>query len=1283
MPADLLDATANDVGRLDDSQLRALIARLCEAEVERKGLPRTAVTSGGHQDAKDGGVDVRVELPSDPAWCGNIPRPATIFQSKNSKMAPAAIREEMRPEGILRPSIVEVLRRGGAYVMVSNREIYGVADVFLQQRKAAMEEAVRPDVPEHLGVLDFYDSSRLASWVRSHPEVMLWLRNVIGKPLQGWKNWEQLWSAHDTDFLQDEALRLRVPNASEDAGMDALQGIATLRDALRPEGACVRLAGLSGFGKTRLVVALFEAKVGANALAASEMVYTDISDEPFPLPLELCRQLHARNRASVLVVDNCPPILHAQLTKFVKESNARLRLLTVEYDVQEEEVDETAVFRLESASDDLIERLVAKRFPELQPTDPEVIAGFSNGNARVAIALAKTVCKGEKLTGLKDNELFRRLFHQRHDQSRQLLQVARCSSLLYSFQFTAKDVDYSPELLVLAELAGIEPGLFLSQVQELKNRGLLQTRSTWAAILPHAIANRLAKESLERISVQKLLRLLGTEGRERMLKSFARRLGYLADSTVAQHIVGDWLSPGGMLGALQDLDAERFSWFERVAPVAESEALDAYERALNATSGLEGARYRPCEQHAERLLRLLAYQPVNFAKVIDLLRVYIARQDDAEARKHILERCSALFALRFSGTMAPPEEKLGYLRRLFQDAVTVSDREIALDSIKHALDNPRYLYHHAVDFGGRVRSFGYQIGSEAEFVQWYRDVLRFVEDQILSGGWDSGPMKAVLAKKFQSLWESCGVKADLESLAVRLNEAVGWVEGFNAVRSTIRHGKRFGGAAYSAEDFKRLEDLQRSLRPLNLASRVRLVVSPGYRIPFEEMDDLDGESPVKLADVDAAIVEELKAVGEELALDLPTLERMLPELLDSKLHKSWGLMHGVVNRVEDVREFWAWLEACLTRLEPQQPSYSFLGGVVRGLLERDHPFAQELLDRLVDHSRWGSIFPLMQILLPFDSGAASRLVRSIRCELAPVWHFHNLGAGRRHEALADDDLIAVLDALRGREGGGEVVLDLLGMRFFGLAEESYRPCSNLVRYTQRFLTELHALEKVADHHVQTLVAVALEGDSSYEPSVAFARNLAEIQNTKLFVQDLRKTFEELIRRQPRSILDGYLMHLDSKESLRPGYTDSPSSPTMSGFDDPFEAIPDDLMEEWYRLDPEERLPRLVRHVRLYRYDSSQGRVVWRGFVLPMILESQTPSEHLEAVFEGFFTGHWSGSADEILVHYIPLLRDLEALADHTDVVDWARRKLEHLDQQIASWKDFHNRCYARGTSGFE
>ena len=57
----MFEVTGDDIERLDDSELRTLVARLAVAELRANSLPVAGVTAGGDQNAPDGGLDVRVE----------------------------------------------------------------------------------------------------------------------------------------------------------------------------------------------------------------------------------------------------------------------------------------------------------------------------------------------------------------------------------------------------------------------------------------------------------------------------------------------------------------------------------------------------------------------------------------------------------------------------------------------------------------------------------------------------------------------------------------------------------------------------------------------------------------------------------------------------------------------------------------------------------------------------------------------------------------------------------------------------------------------------------------------------------------------------------------------------------------------------------------------------------------------------------------------------------------------------------------------------------------------
>jgi hypothetical protein len=142
-------------------------------------LPTSSVTWGGHQEAPDGGLDVRVALPENTQVEGFVPRPATGFQAKKEDMPAAEIIEEMRPSGVLRPTIQDLANRSGAYIIVSSRG--STSDIALRRRREAMAKAVS-DLPNANALtLDFYDRTRLATWVRDHAGLIMWVKEKIGK----------------------------------------------------------------------------------------------------------------------------------------------------------------------------------------------------------------------------------------------------------------------------------------------------------------------------------------------------------------------------------------------------------------------------------------------------------------------------------------------------------------------------------------------------------------------------------------------------------------------------------------------------------------------------------------------------------------------------------------------------------------------------------------------------------------------------------------------------------------------------------------------------------------------------------------------------------------------------------------------------------------------------------------------------------------------------------------------------------------------------------------------
>lgn len=275
------DITPDDISQLNDTDLRELVGRLCEAELVSCGHSAVAVTWGGNQTAADGGLDVRVALPSGVSIDGFVPRPSTGFQVKKPDMPRVKIIDEMRPAGMIRPVIQELANEAGAYLIVSSTG--STTESVLRRRRNALREALNDVANAVLLHTDFYDRTRLATWVRHHPGLITWVKEKVGRALVGWHPygpWCGAAEGIDSEYLLDDKLRLHLGRHRDASAQSVSCAIDELRDELALAGKIVRLVGLSGVGKTRFAQALFDARVGARPLPTSLAVYTNLAYDP-------------------------------------------------------------------------------------------------------------------------------------------------------------------------------------------------------------------------------------------------------------------------------------------------------------------------------------------------------------------------------------------------------------------------------------------------------------------------------------------------------------------------------------------------------------------------------------------------------------------------------------------------------------------------------------------------------------------------------------------------------------------------------------------------------------------------------------------------------------------------------------------------------------------------------------------------------------------------------------------------------------------------------------------
>ncbi|WP_152965129.1 hypothetical protein, partial [Comamonas testosteroni] len=905
----MFDVTSDDIAQLNDVDLRELVGRLCEAELASQGLSTAAVTWGGNQTAADGGLDVRVALPPGTPVSGYVPRFSTGFQVKTPDMARAAIVTEMRPDGVIRPVIQELADTNGAYVIVSSHG--STADSALRSRKNALREAltgVENAVQLHT---DFYDRTRLATWVRQHPGLITWVKEKVGRAIVGWRPygpWSGATDSIDTEYLLDDKLRLHFGRHSDAPAQPVANAIDEVRDALAQPGKLVRLVGLSGVGKTRFVQALFDARIGSRPLPPSLAVYTNLSDNPNPQPTGLASDLIANRARAVLIVDNCPPDLHRRLSDLCSAAGSSVSVLTVEYDVRDDQPEGTQVVTLDTSSLALIEKLVRRRFSHLSAVDARTIAEASGGNARIAIALAGTVAQSETVTGLSDEELFQRLFRQRHDPNDALLLAAQACSLVYSFQGTAMEGDEA-ELPRLAAIADQTPRELYRNIGELFRRELIQHRSVWRAVLPHAIANRLAARALEDTPYDLIDQQIVTGGTDRLVRSFSRRLAFLHDHPHAIAIVDRWLAPDGLLGNVMGLNDTGQAMFENVAPVSPSAALAALERVASRDVGVVAAVLK---RH-RLLLRSLAYDPPLFERSTSLLVLAATQSLNEREAKEASDTFASLFTIHLSGTHATIEQRLGVIERLLR-SVEFKHRSLGLAALGKVLKTTFFSSHHRFEFGARSRDFGYRPGSRGDVIKWYGTALTFIEALAFTEGVLISELGYLVASNFRGQWTIAQMFTHLEGIARKFAANGFWREGWAACNKTMRFDKeRLTPAAFS-----RLSALEAELKPIDLPSRVRATILSGLDL---EVIKCEGGTERALQRLD----EIAKEFGAMVAVDESALVDLLPDLLRG-VGRTREFGYGLASASEDRQATWSKLVEGLGQIPPKERSVQLLMG---------------------------------------------------------------------------------------------------------------------------------------------------------------------------------------------------------------------------------------------------------------------------------------------------------------------------------------------------------------------
>ncbi len=854
---------------LNERELPLLLRKLLVAEAQTHGVPLEGIHVSSNVYTPDGGEDGRIEWSEGPDRTTCLPSRLCLFQLKSGAVSRGQTgKDVLDSNGEVKAPILQALWSGGNYIFIC---AHSYTQQEVESREAAILDAVRgAGVTVKDEQVDFKDAHQLATWVNCHPPVVAWLKErtqpgVMG-PFRSWTHWAGRAEHDSSPLVGDE----RLPELR-----------AWLLERLAAPGSVCRVVGLSGVGKSRLILEALgpTGTDTAEDVSVSDVVlYAAESEASFEQIIEAVQKHVDMGSRAVIVVDDCPVDSHRKLANIAARANSNVSLLTIDYEIPSGTLDDMTL-RVGEAPSSVSQEIIG-RLPGLSPEDRRRLEHFSKGFPRVAIQTAMAWRAQIPIAHATDNDLVDAFVLGRHPHdSGSLLSSAALFSAFGLVQAESGSTqplsDEYDGAVGLSEIAGVETGVTVDALyedaQDLLQRGVMQRRGRFRILQPRPIALRLAERRWRGWTPGKWDLVLGGTTSVNFKVLASRQLSLLNTTDTASQVVAHVCRPSGpfdgISGVAQPGHARVLSSLAEVDPAAVAELIERFFDELVDLHLIRGDLRRNLVFALEKI----AFDPETFEQGAMLL-LRLAVHENEPWGNNATNQFTGLFPVLLGNTAANGEGRWSVL-----DAAVKTDDQAQLKVVAEALTRGCQT-DHFFQFGGagahgsRPNLEYWRPATDAEGRGYIEGcVRRLVEISKRDDGAGrlartnlGGQLRGLVRGGFTSVVED--VISEL-SLFVTY-----WPEALEGLGDVIR----YDGDVVPSQELDRLRNLIGILQPSDVESRLRLIVTEmSWDYPDDERLEW-GELQVRQSEAIRQLASELLQAPETLSPHLGLLSRVQP-----------------------------------------------------------------------------------------------------------------------------------------------------------------------------------------------------------------------------------------------------------------------------------------------------------------------------------------------------------------------------------------------------------------------
>lgn len=668
-------------------------------------------------------------------------------------------------------------------------------------------------------------------------------------PLMVWADWEKYTKSSSQKYFTNEKID-RITNL--------------IKNGIQNPKKSIRLLGLSGLGKTRVLLEAFRSGSDeASIILTSRILYINYSHFENVDYQNLFLKLTVEKENRIVILDNCPQLLHRQLLHFITHQDNRISLVTIDSNPEEFDQNQISgvdylIIKKEDLSS-IVENIVAEDFSLLHKDQQEKIREFSQGIPLMAVLIGESIKNGEQFIGkLDDKELLDKLLGEKGKNVKYRTILKSCSI----FNYFGIDDDLKSQIEFIAKNKFItsidgDAQVIIHDFHETCNyylkREIFEKKGRFIGMRPFPLAIYLAQEWLESCTPDRLIKIieditnLEYPDNQNLSTAFAEQMKHLGYSDKAVSIVEKIIGKDSPFDSAEVLNTQLgsrlFRSFVEVNPVAVSQN---FVRLFSFMSKEDLLKIEEGRRNIIWVLEKLCFDKRTFADSAKIMYVFAVAENESIAN-NATGQLLHLFNILLPGTEADLKERWN----IIEWGLNHSEKEyqnLAIYAMKRGLN-----YGHFSRMGGAetqgVKSLSDYNPSRDDVSEYWINILSKFLEIIKSGNEYSVMASEAIANSIRSICNAGLVNIIIpvvkEIVALKNND---WDDGLKGLKFARKYEKRILLATQQAQ----INELIETLTKKDFGTRY-LTVDSSYLLDKDEPYSSDKVTSIMISLADEFI----------------------------------------------------------------------------------------------------------------------------------------------------------------------------------------------------------------------------------------------------------------------------------------------------------------------------------------------------------------------------------------------------------------------------------------------